>query len=231
MNQPQSRFFGDHPRLHYLEWNPDGRNTLILMHGNTANAWWWQPVVDAMRSPMRVIALDSRGHGDSEWVRPPAYHPDDYARDLAALAEHCVSGRPIVAGHSMGGLCALAFGALYPGSARALIVVDSALSSSEQRDRFLRRLQSLPVITYPDLATAKSRFRLMPKEGHIAPALLHTIAEKSLMPADDGRWTLKFDRESFFGSDGLETRDVVRRFRGTVRASSSSPQAGRAERS
>ena len=65
-------------------------------------------------------------------------------------------------------------------------------------------------MTYPDLETAKARFRLMPDEGGIAPEILHEIAEKSLARTDDGRWTLKFDRESFFGSDGIDVLETIK---------------------
>ncbi|HTW86638.1 MAG TPA: alpha/beta hydrolase [Candidatus Binataceae bacterium] len=211
MSGAQSRFFGENPRLHYLEWNPDRPHTLILMHGNTANAWWWEPMVAALGAEFRILALDLRGHGESDWVRPPAYHPEDYARDLAALLDAHVAPAPFVVGHSMGGLCALAFAECFPGRARGLVIVDAALSSSGARDRFLKRLRSLPVVNYPDLATAKGRFRLMPSEGEIPPAILESIAEKSLTPARDGRWTLRFDRESFFGGDGLDVLATIAR--------------------
>ena len=129
------------------------------------------------------------------------------------MLDGCAVRTPIVAGHSMGGLCALAFADLFPRRARGLVVVDAALTSSGARDRFLKRLRSLPVVTYPDLATAKARFRLMPSEGEIAPALLESIAEKSLAPTADGRLTLRFDRESFFGGDGLEPLAAIARLR------------------
>ena len=40
--------------------------------------------------------------------------------------------------------------------------------------------------------------------------VLHEIAERSLARTDEGRWTLKFDRESFFGGDGLKVMDTIR---------------------
>jgi pimeloyl-ACP methyl ester carboxylesterase len=66
-------------------------------------------------------------------------------------------------------------------------------------------------VTYPDLATATARFRLMPDEGDIDPAVLMRIAEHSFERMRDGRYTLKFDRESFFGSDGLDVASAISR--------------------
>lgn len=215
MTRASSHFTDFRPRLHYLQWNPSGRTSVVLLHGNSANAWWWEPVAHEMPREFRLFALDQRGHGDSEWVRPAAYTPADYARDLVRFLRHVMGAdaRPILVGHSMGGLSTLAFAAHHGNLARATVVIDAALSSSRRRDWFLRRLKSLPLVTYPDLNTAKARFRLMPSEGHIPATTLQAIAEKSLVATEAGRWTLKFDRESFFGGDGIDPMEAVKKIR------------------
>ena len=211
---PRSRFLEGTPRLHYLEWNPDVPRTLVLLHGNSANAWWWRPLAQAMdAAALRLLALDLRGHGDSEWSRPPAYSPGNYADDLARFIEEGNLDRPIVVGHSMGGLAVLDFATRYQHLARAAIAIDVAVTSNQRRNRYLHHLRSLPTVAYPDLATAKSRFRLMPDEGGIPPEVIAEIAERSLERTMDDRYTLKFDRESFFGSDGLDVPDAIRRVR------------------
>jgi pimeloyl-ACP methyl ester carboxylesterase len=216
MTAPHSHLLEGAPRLHYLEWNPRASRTIVLLHGNSANAWWWQPLARVISPDHRLLALDLRGHGDSEWAKPPAYSPTDYAADIARLVAHVAadgSEKPIVVGHSMGGLSVLAFARHHPESARGAIAIDVAVTSSHGRNRYLRRLKGLPVVAYPDLATAKARFRLMPNEGGIADEVLHEIAEKSLARTEDGRWTLKFDRESFFGGDGLAVMETIREIR------------------
>jgi len=218
MTQPVSRFTNSAPRLHFLEWNPGALRAIVLLHGNTANASWWQPAAELMGAgaSWRLLALDQRGHGDSEWVRPPAYAPLDYAHDLARFIAEYAPSRPLVVGHSMGGVTAIAFAAEYPGRARAIVAIDVALTSSERRNHYLRRLKALPVVNYPDLDTAKEWFRLMPNEGAIAPATLAMIATKSLGRTPDGRWTMKFDRESFLGSDGTDVLGSIARVRDPI---------------
>ncbi len=214
MNGPQSHFTASAPRLHYLEWNPEAPRTIVLLHGNSANAWWWEPFAGAMRGgDFRLLAIDQRGHGDSEWVRPPAYGPIEYAHDLARFIAECAPPRPLVIGHSMGGISALTFAAEYPGAARAIVAIDAAVTSSDRRNHYLRRLKGLPVIAYPDRETALARFRLMPNEGDIAAATLAAVAEHSLGETSDGRWTMKFDRESFLGSDGIDVIGAIAKIR------------------
>ncbi len=212
MTAPRSHFLEGTPRLHYLEWNPAGRETLVLLHGTSANAYWWRPFVDSIGcARFRLLALDQRGHGDSEWVRPPAYTPDIYARDLARFIQDLKLIRPIVAGHSMGGISVLAFAAQFGALARAAIAIDVAVSSTPRRNRFMARLKSLPSVTYPDPATAMERFRLMPDEGAVDPAVLAEIAAHSIAPGADGGYTLKFDRASFIGSDGIDVLSAIKR--------------------
>jgi pimeloyl-ACP methyl ester carboxylesterase len=212
MTAPHSHLLEGSPRLHYLEWNPHAPRTVILLHGNTANAWWWEPVARVIAAEYRLLALDQRGHGDSQWARPAAYSPIDYANDIERFVAHAAvnAEKPVVVGHSMGGMNVLAFARAHPDSARGAIAIDVPVTSTRGRDRYLERLKSLPVVTYPDLATAKARFRLIPKEGAVAADVLHEIAERSLARTDEGRWTLKFDRECFFGGDGMVVLEVIK---------------------
>ncbi|HKV56293.1 MAG TPA: alpha/beta hydrolase [Candidatus Binataceae bacterium] len=211
MSHPASRILSGSPRLHYLDWNSAGARTIILLHGNSANAWWWRPLADALSgTDYRLLAIDMRGHGDSEWVRPPAYAPADYADDLARLIHATGVEGAIAAGHSMGGIAVLAFTLRYHRLVRAVAAIDVAITSTPRRNRYLARLKTLPTVTYPDLPTAISRFRLMPDEGAIPAEVMAEVAGQSLGRTTDGRYTMKFDRESFFGSDGLDSGAAIR---------------------
>ncbi|HEY2663805.1 MAG TPA: alpha/beta hydrolase [Candidatus Binataceae bacterium] len=215
MNRPAEGYLdaaeaGHSPRLHYLEWNvgAPGR-TLFLLHGNSANASWWQPLADAISPGFRLLALDQRGHGDSGWVRPAAYSPRDYAADVRRVISSLGLARPIVVGHSMGAINTLALTQSEADLIEAAVAIEVAVRSTRGRDRYLRRLRSLPTVTYLDHETALRRFRLMPDEGEIAPEVLQRIAEYSITRNTDGAWTMKFDRESFFGSDGLDVATAI----------------------
>ena len=211
MKAPRSGFAESSPRLHYLEWCPDALDSVILVHGNSANAWWWSWVAAALGDEaLRIIAVDLRGHGDSGWSRPPAYSPLDYADDIANLIRALELKRPIVIGHSMGGIAALGFARRYRNWARAIAAIDIAVTSTPRRNRYLRHLKALPTVIYPDLPTAIAKFRLMPNEGEIAPEIIGAVAERSLGRAPSGGYTMKFDRESFFGSDGLDVAEAIR---------------------
>lgn len=209
LKPPSEHFLAGSPRLHYLQWNPAGEPAIVLLHGGSANGWWWQAVVEEMGAGPRLLALDQRGHGDSEWVTPPAYGPADYVADLRRFAGALRLRAPIIVGHSQGGINALAYAGAYREGARAVVAIDSPLRSSPQRDRFLRRLRALPTVVYADLATALARFRLMPDEGEVPGPILAEVAAHSLKPVPGGGYTLKFDRDSFLGRDGIDVLAAV----------------------
>jgi len=213
MRTPVSRFVSGPPRLHCLRWEAAHRraDTIVFVHGNSANAWWWRFVAESFESAASLIALDLRGHGDSAWTRPPAYSPHDYAQDIANLITEFELERPIVVGHSMGGVATIAFAERFPQLARAIVAVDVPVTSTPRRNRYLRHLKSLPKVVYPDLPTALRSFRLMPNEGEIPPEVVLEIAKKSLIRTEDDTYTLKFDRDSFFGSDGIDVAATITR--------------------
>ena len=166
-------------------------------------------MAEALREAhLRILALDLRGHGDSEWVRPPHYSPAHYADDLARLITAADAHGAIAVGHSMGGIAVLAFASRFHRLVRAAAVIDVAITSGPRRNRYLKRLRTIPTISYPDLATATGKFRLMPNEGVIAREVITKIAEHSIQRTDAG-YTMKFDRESFFGSDGLDVAAAI----------------------
>lgn len=102
-----------------------GDPAIVCVHGWCCDHTHFDAQVQYFRGSHRVVTLDLRGHGDSD--KPvQRYHPDDHAADLAWLIESLELDRPILVGHSMGGVVVLRYSDLYPGTYRALIGLDSA---------------------------------------------------------------------------------------------------------
>ena len=90
-------------RFHFLEWGDPGAAPLVLLHGGNQSAHSWDLVSLHLAGRYRVLALDQRGHGDSEWARDAAYGIGEMAEDAIAFIAQLGLERPIVMGHSMGG--------------------------------------------------------------------------------------------------------------------------------
>jgi pimeloyl-ACP methyl ester carboxylesterase len=123
---PTDRFVvANRLRLHLLDWGGGGRLALLL-HGFLEHAHVWDEVAPRLAAAgHHVLALDWRGHGDSQWVGAGGYyHFADYAADLAFLVR-ALGGRAALVGHSMGATAALLYAGVEPERVTALAAVDA----------------------------------------------------------------------------------------------------------
>src|SRR4051812_48165241 len=108
--------------LGYREWGrPDGP-VVILLHGLGSDAGDWAPIGPGLGHRFRVIALDARGHGRSDWATSYALTElrDDVLEAMNALGVLAAA----VVGHSMGGVVAYLLAATHPDRVRALVLED-----------------------------------------------------------------------------------------------------------
>lgn len=86
--------------------DPDARPALLLHGGGqTRHAWGAAAAALAARG-WHAVALDQRGHGDSDWAADNFYRIDHFASDMRAVATS-MSAPPAVVGASLGGLAAM----------------------------------------------------------------------------------------------------------------------------
>ena len=127
-------------RLHYVDWGSAGSPPMLLLHGLRDSARSFDEFAAAMRGEHHVVALDSRGHGDSGWPASGAYRFEDLVSDVDATVEHLDAshGRGLVmVGHSAGGRYAWAYAVEHPEAVRALIIIDidpDPINPQTQRD-------------------------------------------------------------------------------------------------
>lgn len=108
--------------LHYLEMGQGP--VMIFIHGWSANAQYWQPQLEYFAQHYRVIAYDWRGMGQSTGG-DKAYPFTQLVDDLNAFIIQLNITKPILVGHSLGGVTALHFAAKHPSKAGAIIAVDA----------------------------------------------------------------------------------------------------------
>ncbi|MGE0680792.1 MAG: alpha/beta fold hydrolase [Candidatus Binatia bacterium] len=193
---PHSRFLSVRgANLHYLEWGTAENPPLMLIHGGSAHAHWWDHIAVELAQAYRVIALDSRGHGDSDRANPTSYEINDYVEDIAAVIVQLQLAPCVLIGHSLGGLIAMTYAIRHGQTLSSLVIVD--MGPRLQQSRRMQLLSRVPTPIFANEEDLARRFRLLPEETWAAPELLHHIARHSAHALSDGRLMLKTDRATF----------------------------------
>jgi len=187
---------------------------VALLHGGgqTRHSWsgTWRHLAD---HGWRALAVDLRGHGDSEWVADGDYTIDAFAADVVAISDE-FARPPVLVGASLGGISALLAVAEAPDQAAVasgLVLVDIAHQMEEQgRDRvgdfLLGHLDG-----FADLEEAADAIAAY-NPHRPRPTDLSGLA-KNLRRRDDGRWYWHWDPRFVSGRFGSadETRSSMLR--------------------
>jgi pimeloyl-ACP methyl ester carboxylesterase len=113
-------------RLHYRDYRGGDRlPPLLCLHGLTRNVRDFAEFAERYSPRFRVIALDFRGRGESDWDPVPArYNPLTYAGDVLQLFEHLQLSNAVFVGTSLGGLVTMTIASLAPQRIAAAILND-----------------------------------------------------------------------------------------------------------
>lgn len=181
----------------YATWGDIGQPGVVLIHGSNAHLEWWRFTAPFLADRFRVVALDLSGNGDSDWRT--RYSGELFAEEVWAVCEAAQLGpKPYVVGHSFGGYAALETGHHYSADLGGIVFMDFTVAPPENFIEWGMRVEREGVKpgrklrVYDDKNTALGRFRFIPEQPGVHPAVLRHIAEYGLK-AVAGGWTWKFD--------------------------------------
>ena len=197
---PESREFHlGRMRFHYLDWGNRHLPTIVFLHGGALNAHTWDLCCLALRDDYHCVALDQRGHGDSDWA--PADGPEgaDYSigaslADTKGFIDHLGLDKFILVGMSLGAINALAFAIAHPERLSHLVIIDAGPEmrrpgSSRIRD-FVNEVQATVTVE----AIIEKALRFNPRRD---PAILRRSLMHNLRQQPDGTWRWKYDTRRF----------------------------------
>jgi 2-(acetamidomethylene)succinate hydrolase len=130
---------------------------VLLLHGITAGAVVWDPVITELAREYRVVAIDQRGHGASEHP-DTGYTADDYVADVSAVLDELGPARAVV-GHSLGGRNAILAGAAMPERIRSVVSVDYAATMEKSVFSSLRTARGAGEGALPDAESVRRAIR------------------------------------------------------------------------
>jgi pimeloyl-ACP methyl ester carboxylesterase len=97
---------------------------VVFIHSLAGNGGQWALQLDHLRGQRRAVALDLRGHGESDPADDGDYGVDAFARDVGAVADQLGLRRFVLVGHDLGGLAAIRYAGLHPARVAGLLLAD-----------------------------------------------------------------------------------------------------------
>jgi len=189
--------------FHYLEWGRANASPLVLLHGGGQSAHTWDPCCLLLARRYRCLALDQRGHGDSDWSPAGAYTIEDHVGDIAGFVNRLALRQPIMVGMSMGGINATAYAVDHASALRALVSVD--VGPDVQFEPVQRLMQGLD--EYRHFKSPEDAAERLSKLGaRRARSLLKDTLSRNLRQERDGSWTWKYDPRTLVG---LSAEDIL----------------------
>jgi 2-(acetamidomethylene)succinate hydrolase len=97
---------------------------LLFLHGVTASAFVWRPVMERLSGSYRAVAIDQRGHGRSTLRRDGRFDAAACARDVTDVAAALRAGPVVLVGHSLGARNAIVAAAARPDLVAGVVAID-----------------------------------------------------------------------------------------------------------
>ena len=177
-------------KFHYLDWGNPHLPDLLFLHGTAQQGHSWDFSALALHNRFHCMALDQRGHGDSEWDPDGNYGAPTYVPDVEAFVDTVGLEDFVMVGHSMGGRNAYTYTSGHPDKVRALIVVDAGPRMEEPGGARVRNFMDgqREFDTYEDLVERVHSYLPGRPIEQLRGSLTHTTRQ-----FPNGKWSWKYD--------------------------------------
>jgi pimeloyl-ACP methyl ester carboxylesterase len=167
--------------LHYAHQGPATGPAVVMLHGYTDSWFSFSRVLPLLPPELRVIALDQRGHGDSD--RPQqGYRISDLADDAIRVMDALSVPKAVLVGHSMGSFVARKVYELAPDRVSRLVLVGAGPLAANSAVTSL--LDAVNALTDPVDETFVRDFQMSTVHAPVPEPFIETvIANSRRMPA------------------------------------------------
>ena len=190
-NQPTDRTVqANGLNFHYLEWGDPSNPKILMLHGVSQQGHSWDFVALALSDRYHIMALDQRGHGDSDWAPEGDYSLEAQQTDIDAVVEALGLNGFTLMGHSMGGRNSYVWASRHPKTLNGLVIVDTGPQGQRVGRERIQRFQQLPdeLDSFDEFADRVQEYTGRKRE-QVVGALKHSIRERP-----DGKWSWKYDK-------------------------------------
>ena len=174
----------------------------------------WDAVARELSSRFHVIALDARGHGDSDWPRR-GYSMSDRADDLAAFCEQLGLHGTLAAGHSTGGAVVALCAERLPGAFNRLVLMEPLLVLDDDFHERVSARADQPRRTWTSREECHDFLKQHPLAGRWRSDVIADVVEHETIELPDGSIDIKWSSDTFNVEDRRDDHyDLRPRIRG-----------------
>ncbi|MFJ8816423.1 alpha/beta fold hydrolase [Amycolatopsis thermoflava] len=206
-------FLGQGGRLAGDCWMPESpsRGTVLLLHGGGQTRHSWRAAGDTLAGAgWTTFAIDSRGHGDSDWALDGRYGLDAMVEDATEVVG-ALPQPPVVIGASLGGLTGLVLAGEQPAAIRGLVLVDAVPRIEPAGARRIAAFMHSAPDGFGSLEEVAEAIRAyQPQRSR--PVNLDGL-RKNVRQGPDGRWRWHWDPAFLRPPDACEAAQMSARVR------------------
>ena len=177
-------------KLHFLEWGDPAKPTVVLLHGFAHSAHSLDFVSLPLADRFHILALDFRGHGESDWSDDEDYTRETMQKDLQDFVIKTNSAPVIIIGLSLGGTIGYKYTASNQKLVSGLVIIDVAprlQESGVQRVRkFVENKDYFDSIE--EMVSVVQAFRPDRTKDQLIASVMRNAKQHA-----DGRWSWKYD--------------------------------------
>lgn len=189
---PQDKFVNANGmRFHYLDWGDPSNPPMLLLHGFAQTCHSWDFVALSLSDRFHVIALDQRGHGDSDWAKDGDYTPETQQHDLKGIVDAIGLNDFVLMGLSMGGRNSFTFTANNPDRVKALVIVDAGPENMRAGSTNIRNFvqQDDELESIDAFVERVLQYNPRREAEQVRGSIMHNLKQ---LP--NGNWTWKYDK-------------------------------------
>jgi pimeloyl-ACP methyl ester carboxylesterase len=154
-----------------------GLTPVVFVHSLAGNSSQWTAQLAHLRERRRAVAIDLRGHGESDPAADGDYSLDAMALDVAAVVDHLEIPRFVLVGHSMGGGVIAKYAGSHPDRVAGLLFVDPIGDQRKVRDEITAFVQMLAPETYEPWIESFFTSILANSQPHVREQVLQDLKE------------------------------------------------------
>ncbi|MCX7284468.1 MAG: alpha/beta hydrolase [Novosphingobium sp.] len=199
-------FISQRLRLHYVDWGNADKPPLLLVHGGRDHCRSWDWTAEKLREDWHIIAMDHRGHGDSQWTQDGNYRTMDLVYDVAQLIHQLDLAPVTIVSHSWGANTSLRYAGLFPENVRKIVAIEGLFPTPDREALmknvpFGRRVREFIVEKrkaagrlprrYPTLEDAYARMK--GENPYLTDVQARHLTLHGINRNEDGTFSWKFD--------------------------------------